>query len=261
MSSTNGRVTFLGSGTSHGVPMIGCRCAVCTSTDERDKRMRPSIYVQWADGTSLLVDTTPDLRSQALRHGVERVDAVLFTHCHADHVMGLDEVRRFNILQKTTIPCFGNDDTLTDLRRIFNYAFEATDLGGGLPRIELRLAGERMWFGGHEVRAVPVWHGPRMILGYRFGTFAYLTDCNAIPDASWPLLEDLDTLVIDAVRHKPHKTHFNVEGALDAIRRIRPRRAYLTHLNHDLGHVATNAALPQGVELAYDGLVLELGTG
>jgi len=256
LTDTRGQVLFLGSGTSHGVPMIGCRCAVCRSDDERDKRMRPSVYIRWADGTSLLVDTTPDLRSQALRWGVEHVDAVLFTHCHADHVMGLDEIRRFNILQGAAIPCYGNAAALADIRRIFSYAFEATDHGGGLPKFDLEPIGEGVTINGHRVTAVPVWHGPQLILGYRVERFAYLTDCNGIPDSSWALLEDLDTLVIDAVRHRPHGTHYNVEGALGVIARLSPRRAYITHVCHDLGHAATNAQLPPGVELAYDGLVV-----
>jgi phosphoribosyl 1,2-cyclic phosphate phosphodiesterase len=259
LSTSAGRVTFLGSGTSHGVPMIGCRCPVCQSTDERDHRTRPSIYLQFDDGTSVLVDTTPDLRTQALRYGVERVDAILFTHCHADHVMGLDDVRRFNVLQGgRPITCYGDDQTLDNLRRIFSYAFEATDHGGGLPRIQLqRLAGP-LSIAGQTIVPVPVWHGPRLILGYRVGGFAYLTDCNGIPDDSWPLLDQLDTLVIDAVRHRPHGTHFNVAGALGVIERLAPRRAYLTHICHDLPHAATNRQLPAGVELAYDGLVVEI---
>ena len=162
MTTLADRVTFLGSGTSHGVPMIGCHCAVCRSTDPRDKRARPSIYIQFTDGTSVLVDTTPDLRMQALRFGIERVDAILFTHCHADHVMGLDDVRRFNVLQNgRPISCYGDDSTLADLRRIFSYAFEATDHGGGLPRIELRRLAGPLSIAGREIVPVPVWHGPQ----------------------------------------------------------------------------------------------------
>jgi phosphoribosyl 1,2-cyclic phosphate phosphodiesterase len=259
LSTPAGRVTILGSGTSHGVPMIGCHCPVCESVDPRDQRTRPSIYLQFGDGTSVLVDTTPDLRTQALRHGVERVDAILFTHCHADHVMGLDEVRRFNLLQGgRAVDCYGDDHTLDDLRRIFSYAFEATDHGGGLPRISLHRLDGPLSLAGQTIVPVPVWHGPQTILGYRVGGFAYLTDCSGIPDDSWPLLQDLDTLVIDAVRHRPHGTHFNVAGALGVIERLTPRRAYLTHICHDLPHAATNAQLPAGVELAYDGLVVEI---
>jgi len=239
--------------------MIGCRCPVCQSADEHDRRSRPSIYFQFGDGTSVLVDTTPDLRMQALRFGIERVDAILFTHCHADHVMGLDDVRRFNVIQGgRPITCYGDAATLGDLRRVFSYAFDATDHGGGLPRIQLQPLTGPLMLGGQQIVPVPVWHGPQVILGYRVGGFAYLTDCNGIPDSSWPLLDQLDTLVIDAVRHRPHGTHFNVAGALGVIERLAPRQAYLTHICHDLPHAATNAQLPAGVELAYDGLAVPI---
>lgn len=238
--------------------MIGCRCPVCLSSDEHDRRWRPSVYLQFGDGTGVLVDTTPDLRMQALRFGVERVDAILFTHCHADHVMGLDDVRRFNVLQGGgPIACYGDRPTLEDLRRVFSYAFDAADHGGGLPRIDLRPLDAPLVLGGRRIVPVPVWHGPQLILGYRVGGLAYLTDCSGIPDASWPLLAGLDTLIIDAVRHLPHRTHFNVAGALGVIEQLAPARAFLTHICHDLPHASTNAQLPRGVALAYDGLVLE----
>jgi phosphoribosyl 1,2-cyclic phosphate phosphodiesterase len=252
-------VRFLGTGTSHGVPMIGCRCDVCRSADPRDRRLRPSIYVSFADGIRILVDTTPDLRTQALAWDIDRVDAILFTHCHADHVMGLDEVRRFNVLQKTAVPCYGDQPTLDELRsRTFAYIFEARDEGGGIPRIELHPIAAPFEIGPHRITPVPVLHGRRSILGYRIGGFAYLTDCSAIPDESWALLEGVETLVIDGLRHRPHPSHFTVEGALGVIARVAPRRALLTHICHDLPHAATNAALPAGVELAWDGLVVEI---
>ena len=253
-----GTVRFLGTGTSHGVPMIGCRCEVCRSADSRDRRSRPSIYITLAGGTRILVDTTPDLRTQALAYDIDRVDAILFTHCHADHVMGLDEVRRFNVLQGGAIPCYGDRRTMQELRRTFAYVFDAADEGGGIPKIHLYWLGGPFSVGRQEVVPVPVLHGRRTILGYRLGGFAYLTDCSAIPDESWPLLEGLDTLVIDALRHRPHPSHFTVAGALAAIERLAPRRAILTHICHDLGHAATSAALPAGVELAWDGLTLDI---
>ena len=255
---TLGTVRFLGTGTSHGVPMIGCRCDVCRSADPRDRRLRPSIYLSLADGTRLLVDTTPDLRTQALTYEVERVDAILFTHCHADHVMGLDEVRRFNVLQNASVPCYGDRVTLEELRRTFAYVFEAADEGGGIPKITLHPVDGPFAVGAHTIVPVPVLHGRRPIFGYRLGDFAYLTDCSAIPDPSWPLLEGLDTLVIDALRHRPHPSHFTVAGALAVVERAAPRRALLTHICHDLPHGATGAALPAGVELAYDGLTIEI---
>lgn len=252
------RVIFLGTGTSHGVPMIGCECATCRSDDPRDRRWRPSIQLEMADATSVLVDTSPDLRAQALAFGVRRVDAILFTHAHADHVLGLDEVRRYNALQGKPIPCYGDEQTVTEIRRTFAYIFDPPQLGGGVPKIELfRIAGP-FCLGCHTFVPVPVLHGTQPILGYRVGSFAYLTDCSAIPDSSWPLLQGVQVLVIDALRDRRHPTHFTVAEALDAIAVVRPRAAYLTHICHDLPHAATNARLPAGVQLAYDGLRLEI---
>ncbi len=253
-----GRVTFLGTATSHGVPMIGCGCATCRSADPRDRRDRPSLYIELADGTCVLIDTTPDLRRQALTYGLTRVDAILFTHCHADHVMGLDDVRRFNQLQGTSIPCYGDRRTMAELRRTFAYIFESADPGGGVPRIHLFPLAGPFTLGRQEIVPVPVRHGARTIYGFRVGGFAYLTDCNGIPDASWDLLQGLDTLVIDALRHRPHPSHFTVAEALAVVARLAPRQAYLTHICHDLPHAATNARLPPGVELAWDGLELAL---
>jgi len=238
--------------------MIGCRCGTCRSPDPRDRRSRPSVLIELGGGVRVLVDTTPDLRSQALACGLDRVDAVLFTHCHADHVMGLDEVRRFNVLQQAAIPCYGDAGTLKEIRRTFAYIFESKDEGGGIPRIHLYPVGGPFSIGGEAIVPVPVWHGRREILGFRVRDFAYLTDCSGIPDASWPLLEGLHTLVIDALRHRPHPTHFTVEQALAVSARLGPRRTWLTHICHDLPHEATNAALPMGVELAYDGLVIDI---
>jgi phosphoribosyl 1,2-cyclic phosphate phosphodiesterase len=254
------RITFLGSGTSHGVPMIGCRCATCTSTDPRDRRFRPSVHVQTGAGTSILVDTPPDLRSQVLAYGVERVDVILFTHSHADHVFGLDDVRRYNALQGGGIPCYGDPRTLRDIRKMFGYAFDPeTPGGGGLPQLELvSVAGEFSVDRSMVVVPVPILHGDRPILGYRLGGFAYLTDCSAIPAGSWPLLAGVEVAVIGALRERPHPTHFSVPQAVEAARRLGARRAWFTHMSHDLPHAATCARLPPGIELAYDGLVVTL---
>jgi phosphoribosyl 1,2-cyclic phosphate phosphodiesterase len=253
------RVTFLGTGTSTGVPLIGCQCSVCTSMDPRDKRLRPSIYVNVPGRTAILVDTSSDLRQQALAHGITRVDAVLITHSHADHVMGLDDIRRFNHIQGGSIPIFANDVAWETLRKTFFYVFDGVQrLGGGIPKIEPRDIDGPFAVDGVRVVPIPLWHGRMPVLGFRFGSFAYLTDCNAVPDESWPLLQDLDTLVLDALRDKAHSTHFTVGEALDIVARLAPRRAYFTHMGHDLGHAATNARLPAGVELAYDGLVLDI---
>jgi phosphoribosyl 1,2-cyclic phosphate phosphodiesterase len=253
------RVTFLGTGTSHGVPMVGCRCDTCRSTDPRDQRLRPSIYLEVPEGPAVLVDTATDLRQQALTCGVSRIDAILFTHSHADHIMGLDEVRRFNIMQRGAIPAYADAETVADLRRTFHYVFSPpAQQGGGIPEIDLHTIDGPFHIGRLHVVPVAIFHGPRQILGFRFGSFAYLTDCNRIPDESWPKLEHLDVLVLDALRHRPHPTHFSVTQALDVVARVQPRRTFFTHICHDLPHAATNASLPSGVELAYDGLALDI---
>jgi phosphoribosyl 1,2-cyclic phosphate phosphodiesterase len=268
------RVTVLGSGTSHGVPSIGCDCAVCRSSDPRDKRTRPSILIEFAGPgdpggaaeppfaaavRSILVDTSTDLRAQALAQNVRRVDAILFTHNHADHVFGIDDVRAFNQRQRAPIACYGDADTLASLRRTFAYIFTPPkQIGGGLPKLSLFPLAGPFTLGGAEIVPVRVFHGTLPVLGFRVGTFAYLTDCNHIPDESWPLLAGVRTIIIDALRHRPHSTHFSVSEAVDVVSRMGVERAYFTHICHDLPHAETNAHLPPGVELAYDGLVLEI---
>src|SRR4051795_10473942 len=263
------RITVLGSGTSHGVPAIGCDCDVCRSTDPRDKRTRPSILIELAgnDGVtafagavrSILVDTSTDLRMQALVNDVRRVDAILFTHTHADHVFGIDDVRRFNQMQKSAIACFADSATVHSLKRMFTYIFEPPkQVGGGLPQLSLfRLAGA-FTLGGVEIVPIPLFHGVLPILGFRIGSFAYLTDCNRIPDESFALLAGVKTLIIDALRQRPHSTHFSVSEAAAVAAQLGVERAYFTHISHDLGHAETSATLPAGVELAYDGLVVEI---
>ena len=264
------KVTVLGSGTSHGVPSIGCECAVCQSADPRDQRTRPSIWIEieseppspFAAGVrSILVDTSTDLRAQALACRMRRVDAILFTHSHADHVFGLDDVRRYNQMQKTSIPCFADDETIGNLRRMFAYVFNPPkQVGGGIPQLSLFQIVGPFSLGGVEIVPVRLFHGRLPVLGFRIGTFAYLTDCNRIPDESWPLLDGTRTIILDALRHRPHSTHFSVSEAIDVVARLGAERAYLTHICHDLAHAETCAQLPAGVELAYDGLVLEVDT-
>jgi phosphoribosyl 1,2-cyclic phosphate phosphodiesterase len=238
--------------------MIGCECGVCRSDDPRDTRLRPSIFVE-TPGASVLVDAGPDLRIQALRHRIRRVDAILFTHGHADHILGIDDLRRFNALMNGPMPCYGDARTLTDIRQTFRYVFDpATPKGGGLPALNLRTIDGPVTVGDLTATPVPLWHGSRPILGFRFGRFAYLTDCNRIADESWGMLEDLDTVVIDALREQPHPTHFSLDEAIEAGRRIGARRTLFTHMCHHLPHEATNERLPAGMGLAHDGLTLEL---
>jgi phosphoribosyl 1,2-cyclic phosphate phosphodiesterase len=253
------KVLFLGTGTSHGVPMIGCECAVCRSTDSRDARTRPSIVVEAPDGTVLLVDTPPDLRTQALAHGLRRLDAILYTHSHADHIAGLDDVRRFNAVNGGPMPLYGDPATVAEIRLRFGYAFDpATFPGGGLPDLRLWAIGGPFCVRGLNVIPVPILHGRRPILGFRFGKFAYLTDCSEIPPASRGLLTGLDVLVLDALRRRPHPTHFSLAEAVAVATEIGAGRTYFTHIAHDLGHADTCAQLPPTMALAYDGLRLEL---
>lgn len=239
--------------------MIGCTCAVCRSGDPRDARLRPSILVEVEQGPSVLVDTTPDLRQQALRQGLSEVDGVIYTHAHADHILGLDDLRRFNLERGGPVPCYATRQTWATIRQTFSYAFDGLPrLGGGVPRIATHEIDGPLEVGGLVVRPVPLLHGRMEVLGLRFGNFAYLTDCNRIPDQSWAALEGLDALILDALREKAHTTHFTLDEAVEAATRIGARRTWFTHMTHDLGYEATNARLPGGMALAYDGLTLDI---
>jgi phosphoribosyl 1,2-cyclic phosphate phosphodiesterase len=255
------KVRFLGTGTSHGVPSIACPCAVCTSPDPRNRRSRCSIVLE-VGGKTLLVDTPPELREQAIRYHLTHVDAVLFTHSHADHIFGLDDVRRFNDLKQGDMDCYGRRDTLEDLRQAFRYVFTATQEGGGKPRLNLvPIEAERFDAEGIAIEAIPVWHGAIEVTAFRVGRFAYVTDVSRIPEYSRARLRDLDTLVLGALRYEPHPTHFSIEEALQEVGDLRPRRTFFTHLSHSLDHRTVEAQLPPGVRLAYDGLTLKLPGG
>lgn len=240
--------------------MIGCDCRVCQSPAPEDKRYRASIVVTHDDGTQVLVDTTPDLRSQALAWRLTRVDAVVYTHSHADHIFGLDELRRFIALKGGgTLTVHGDAHTIAELSRIFAYAFDSPpELGGGVPRLVPAVADGPFDVAGTRWLPVPILHGRRQIFGYRIGGFAYLTDCSQVPERSWPLLEGLDLLVIGALRERRHPTHFSLAEAITAARRTGATRTLFTHMSHDLGHAETNARLPEGMALAYDGLSVTL---
>lgn len=248
-------VVVLGSGTSHGVPMIGCHCDVCTSNDPLDRRSRPSIHVRLGD-QCLLVDTAPELRLQCIANRIDRVDAVLFTHHHADHVTGLDDLRRFNWLMKQPVACYAAERTLDRLQRMFSYAFvNDADSPHSRPELKLHPIDSRPFdIGGETIIPIPLKHGPMDVLGFRFGNFAYCTDCNFIPDESMALLQDLDVLVLDALRRTPHPAHFNLEQAVEKAREIAAGQTYFTHLTHQLPHEQTNRDLPDGMALAHDGL-------
>lgn len=253
------KVTFLGTGTSHGIPMIGCDCEVCRSDDPRDKRTRVSIAVQYDDGYSILVDTTPELRVQCLASDIARCDTVLFTHHHADHITGLDDLRRFNWIQGMPIECYGLSATMDYLVQMFAYAFTYDpDYPSAKPHLIAKHVDGALDLGGHLVLPIMLLHGQMPVLGFRFGDFAYCTDCSAIAQESWPLLRDLDVLVLDALRIRPHPTHFNLEQAVQCAAQIGARQTFFTHIAHELMHEPTNRRLPDGMALAYDGLRIEL---
>lgn len=254
------RVTLLGTGTSTGVPVIACRCPVCTSTDPRNRRLRPAALLELPAGTAL-IDTPTDLRQQALAYAVERVDAVLYTHAHADHILGLDELRVFNFRQGAAIPCYGPASALAGIRRAFAYAFEPGQEGGGKPQVELVPVEGPLELLGARVVPVPVRHGSLEVYGYRIGGFAYVTDVNFIPEESFALLAGVEVLVLGALRYRPHTTHFSFEEAFVAAARIGAQRTLLTHIAHDVDHGAPAVPLPPGVEIAHDGLVLDLPGG
>ncbi len=245
---------FLGTGTSAGIPMIGCHCEVCSSADPHDKRMRTSVLISYA-GLRVLVDTGPELRLQCVAHSIDMIDAVVITHAHADHIMGLDDVRRFNALRQGPLDVWAEPAAHETLRRCFGYAFKepSPDQKVFRPHLVPRTIDGPFAIGPMTWTPIRLFHGQMPVLGFRVGNIAYCTDVNRIPEESFPLLENLDLLVLDALQYKPHTTHFSISEALDIVRRINPRQARFTHMAHALGHEATNATLPENIKLAYDG--------
>jgi phosphoribosyl 1,2-cyclic phosphate phosphodiesterase len=250
-------ITVLGSGTSSGVPTIGCHCAVCTSGDPRDNRLRPSIVVGF-NGHSILIDATPDFRQQALRSRMKRLDAILFTHAHADHIMGLDDVRPFNFRQGGVIPIYGSAETLENVQHTFRYIFDGRKAESSVPRLVPHVFDtEPIELFGLRFTPIRLQHGRGVAHGFRFGDAAYLTDHSDIPPESLAKLRGLDVLFLDALRHKPHPTHSTVERSLKSVEILAPKRAFFTHICHDLAHARTEELLPPHVRLAYDGLEIE----
>lgn len=263
MPSSAIKVTLLGTGTSTGVPVIGCRCRVCQSPDPHDNRTRCACLVE-AGEMSLVIDTGPDFRRQALRERIRRVDAVLFTHHHFDHVVGLDDLRPFLFGNRTPIPCYARANTVAVLQRMFEYIFGDGSYPG-VPLLTLHTVNdcfrvESRYVPGASVSITPieVFHGELPILGYRIGRFAYLTDASHIPETSYPLLDNLDVLVLDALRHEPHPTHFTIEDAVETALRIGAQQTYFIHMTHSILHAEENARLPEGIALGYDGLQFEV---
>ncbi len=250
------KITILGCGTSTGVPMVGCDCPVCTSTDPRDKRTRASLLMCY-DNHTVLIDTSTDLREQALRQHIRRIDAVLFSHAHADHVNGIDDLRGFHFIHKEVLPCFASRETLETLLNGFSYIFNEHEGSGYTPLLAAHEINSPFTLFGQTVIPIPLLHGRTISLGYRIGGFAYLTDCSAIPDASFELLQGLDLLVLDGLRWEEHPFHFNIPGAIAAARQLKATRTVLTHLTHQIAY-AEGAKLPPGFELAYDGMEFDM---
>jgi len=254
-----GSILVLGSGTSLGVPMVGCRCKVCTSSDPRDRRLRPSVLLR-LDDKRILIDTSPDFRYQALHFGIERLGAILYTHSHADHILGLDDVRPYNFLQKEEIPIYTSTETLETIQRIFHYVFDCRPSQSSRPRLQPHTFNdEPICAAGITIHPIRVEHGQGTAHGFRFGDCAYLTDHSGIPQESLEKLAGLDVLFLDALRHNPHPTHSTVEESLRTVEKLKPKRAFFTHISHDLLHASMEARLPANVQMAYDGLEIPIG--
>lgn len=261
-------VTFLGTGTSQGVPMIGCTCPVCVSTDLKDFRTRSSVYIQ-TDQVHLVIDTGPEFRIQCMREKVVRIDAVLYTHAHMDHVAGFDDLRRFCDLRRkesgnSAMPIYGSAHTLEAIQGTFSYAFDSRFRFPGYVQPEPHVIDGTFTLGDLIITPLPIPHGSLMVTGFLFEQngkkpFAYLNDCHEVPEEVVKQLGEIDTVVLDALRRNPHPTHMNLQTAITTAQRIAPRQTFFTHLCHDLGHASTEAELPEGIHVAYDGMKLGLG--
>lgn len=253
------RLILLGSGTSQGVPAIGCDCRVCKSENLKDKRLRPSALIQ-VNGLNILIDTATDFREQMLRHDIRRLDTVLFTHAHFDHIAGLDDIRQFNFLQKSAIDCYASEETMGEIKKSFRYIFgETVQQGGGIPQINPCIIAEDQFdVKGVEVQAVEAYHGKMKVLGFRIDKIAYVTDTNHIPELSIEKLTGVKVLILNALRRRKHSTHYSLDESIAVAQCVGARQTYFTHICHDLLHDEVNAELPSGMELGYDGLVVEV---
>lgn len=249
------RIKVLGSGTSQGVPVIGCNCGTCKSENKKDKRLRASVYIETKD-TKFLIDTSIDFRRQMLENNISDIDAVLFTHHHADHIFGMDDLRQINQRLDKYVDVFGSKGTLDEISVTFRYIFdEELIMHKCVPLINLNvIENKKFFYQGIKIIPIEVFHGRIKIFGYRISNFAYITDCSKIPEEEYDKLKNLDLLIINALRRRPHPTHFNLEQAVDMAKLFRPRQTYLTHITHDMKHDEINSSLPDNIQLAHDGL-------
>lgn len=249
------RFTLLGTGTSSGVPTIGCKCPVCLSDDPKDKRLRCSLLIE-TQSTTVVIDTSADFRQQMIKHSVDKIDAIVYTHQHFDHISGFDDIRAYNFIQHKPTPIYINNSTFSSLKNTFSYAFgEAVQVGGGLPLVDINMIDrEDFKIGDIEFQIIPMEHGKIEVLGFRIGSFAYCTDTNYIPDTSLDKLKELDVLMLDALRYHPHPTHFTVEESINIAKQLKAKETYFTHIAHQISHSLLSKELPKSINLAYDGL-------